>query len=498
MSVKNTAHKNLFRGAVWTIGMRWSMRAIGFVNVLILARLLTPSDFGIVAMATIVSGFASSFAEFGAQQLLIRQRDVTRSDIDSAWTVHILQGLLVASIIFFSAPYIAVFFKDERLIPVAYWMAVSAIILGFRNIGLTLARKEMDFALDFRAQVYTKIIGFFLTLTLVLVLRDYWALVYGQMATAVVTVLISYLIHPYRPKISFEKLRNYLIFSLSIIPLRIATFGNKKVPLIFVGNIADVAQVGIFNVSNDLAKMMTGEIAVPLSRGLFPGFAKMNDDMPALAQAFQKSLAISVAIIAPLGVGLAVVADDVIPLVLGQQWLDTIVFVKWLSLAAVVGSVNQLLSSQILIVSGHESRSAILSWVKLGVLTGAVVVASSLGGALSIAMACLAVSLFFLPVSAMVLANSIPITVREIFLALWRPAVSSFLMWQAVIFVNPYLDTLAVIRLFADVCVGGIVYIATYYVTWLLIGRPDGLEQMVLSQLVTRWRKFRRSSVVQN
>lgn len=471
--------------------MRWTMRVIGLVNVLILARLLTPKDFGVVAMATIVSGFANSFAEFGAQQLLIRQRDVTRADIDSAWTVHVFQGLLVALIIFFSAPYIADFFKDERLIPVAYWMAVSSILLGFRNIGLTLARKELDFALDFRAQVYTKIIGFFVTLTLVLVLRNYWALVYGQIATAVVTVFISYLLHPYRPKISFEKLRNYLVFSLSIIPLRIAKFGNRKVPLIFVANISDVAQVGVFNVSNDLSRMMTGEIAIPLSRGLFPGFAKMSHEPRAMALAFQKALAISTAIIAPLGVGLALVADEVVPIILGDQWLDSIVFVKYLSLAAVVGSVNQLLSSQILIVSGHESRSAILSWVKLAVLTTVVMLAADIDGALGIAVACLFVSILFLPVSALVLSKSIPISVTEVFLALWRPAVSSYLMWHSVIFISSCLDILPMIRLLVEIATGAIVYIGSYYFTWVLLGRPAGVEQILVKKIESTWRKVR-------
>ncbi len=478
-----STYKHLFRGAAWTIGMRWVMRFIGFINVIILARILTPEDFGLVALAMIVAGFAESFTEAGAQQLLIRTRDITRVDKDTAWTVHVCQGLLVAAIVAISAHWAAVAFDDPRIEPIAYVLAVAALILGFRNIGLTLARRDLDFALDFRITVVTRLTTFVATLALVLWLRSYWALVYGQVIGALLSVLFSYVMHPYRPRICFVKIEQYLRFSTAIIPMRIADYATKKVPILVVNSFGGVTQVGLYNVARDLASTMTSEIAVPLSRGLFPGFARLSNEPARLADAFRNVLGASASVFLPLGVGLALVSGDLVPLLLGDQWIPSAPFVFWLALFSCVAAINKLMTTQILIVSGHERRSAILAWVRLVCLSAAVWLGAQVNGAEGVAMACTLFALAFLPVCATVLSRSIPLSVYRIATVLIRPALACAGMALMLVLVREYLPANPFVRLGVEVVLGALSYVVVLFGSWQLVGRPQGLEKLVFMRL---------------
>ena len=100
--------------------MRWVMRGIGFVNIIILARLLSPEAFGVVAMATIVIGFITSFTQMGAQQLLIREQEINPAMINTAWTILVLQGVFVALVLLAISPLAANYFGEERLVAIIF------------------------------------------------------------------------------------------------------------------------------------------------------------------------------------------------------------------------------------------------------------------------------------------------------------------------------------------------------------------------------------------
>ena len=467
--------------------MRWAMRSIGFINVIILARLLTPEAFGLVAMATIVIGFTTSFTQMGAQQLLIREQDVDADMINTAWTIQLLQGLLIALLLIAISPLAANYFSEPRLVAVIAVLALSCVVDGFFNIGVTLARKELDFALDFRANVYTRLTTFFITLSLVLWLRDYWALVYGKLLGSLAGVIISFAIHPYRPRICLTYFGKYLKFSYAILPLRVSRFLNEKVDAIVVGGIASVATLGIYNVAGDLAKMFTNEIAAPLGRGLMPGYAKIAGDPQALATAFSRVLAVSSAVILPVGVGLCLVAEYLVPLMFGDQWLEAIPYVRLLSLYATLLAVQRLMSTQILIVAGHEARAAILSWVRLAMLLVATLVAAKLYGPMGVAMACPLVGLVSLPVTVGVLTRSIAISVRDIMRALWRPTLSAFVMAAVLQQFQASVALGMVADLVLCVALGGAVYALCMAVTWLLSGREEGIEYITVKAVKSRF-----------
>jgi len=482
----NSIYKHMVRGAAWTATMRWVIRFIGLINIIILARILTPQDFGLVAMGTIVIGLIRGFTELGVQQLLIREQNISPDHINTAWTVKIIQGAIVALFLIILAPFAASYFNEPRVVSVINFLALSALISGTGNIGITLARKELNFALDFWCSVYKRLALFIVTLVLALTLRDYWALVYGHVAGAAIGVVISYMMHPYRPRLCVKKIREYFKFSLSIIPQRMAQFLNEKADSIVVGGMAGAAQLGIYNTSADLSKMMTTEIAIPLGRGLFPAYAKLNNDPQALALAYSRVLSASSLIIVPLGLGIGLVADDFVALVLGAKWLDAAFFIKWLAVYSVIISLIRLMNTQILIVSGHEKRAAWAGWLRAIVFISSIVVASREGGVEAVAMVCPFVALFLFPFAVFILIKSIPITLKQVINALWRATVAGLLMTLVVFWLNKMFDLSPGAGIALAVVVGGFTYVSVVFILWRLSGCPVGAEKVINDQIKSR------------
>ncbi len=467
--------------------MRWMLRLIGLVNITILARLLTPSDFGIVGMAILVCGFASNFTEMGAEQLLIRQPDITRDDIDAAWTIQVLQGLAISISILILAPIAASYFDEPMIGPVLGILALEPMISGFYNIGPTVARKELNFSIDFRARVYSRLAQFVITLALVLWLRSYWALVIGIVLGAAVTVAVSYFIHPYRPWISSRRLGRYIRFAGSIIPIRIARYGNTKAANIVAGGLVGSAQFGVFNLVSDYTSLMTKELIAPLSQGLFPGYAKMNSDRKLLATVFTVTLNIAASLLLPVGVGLALVAEDFVPLVLGSQWQDAVIYVQWLAVAGAIGGINHMMNMHILIASGNETRAALIGWLRLCLFVPTVVIAGRLGGGLqAIVHAMLYFEILFLPASIFFLTFSIPVSVVQILGTLVRPLLATVLMAALVIGSHALELNAGLGRLLLSVTLGIATYGLTLFALWRMSNCPTGAEYFVYDYIQRR------------
>ncbi len=197
--------KHMGRGAAWMMGMRVVERLLGFVSTIIVVRLLMPDDFGLVAIATLVILFSERMGEAGRGLAIIRHPNPTREYMNSAWTTYILVSLVLGTFVVFSAPWVALAFNEPRAELLVYVLATRVYMMGFGNIGVVMFRKELNFAKDFKLGIYTKLIAIIVRITLVLVLMNYWALVIGSLIARLLTICVTYYIHPFRPRICFTK-----------------------------------------------------------------------------------------------------------------------------------------------------------------------------------------------------------------------------------------------------------------------------------------------------
>lgn len=482
----DNVYKNIARGSVWALMMRWGIRGLGLINMMILARLLTPADFGLVAMATLTMGLLEIFAEMGVGTLLIREREITGDDIDTAWTMNIIQGLVVAAIIVVAAPLAARYYGEPRLLAVMQVLALSSLMQGLTSIGITLARKRLDFAVDFRNGIYERLFKMLTTIPAALALGDYWAIVIGNIAGTAMSVVLSYAMCWHRPRFCLKRARKFVRFSVAIISTNIARFFANKIDVLVVSSLADPARFGLYNVASETAKMFTGEITAPIGRALLPSYARISHDRQQLASAYLHMLTTMLILVAPLTLGLFATAPDFVAVVLGDKWMGAVPVLRWLPFYALGQGLMQALTGYVFVVAGQEYLGARLRWIQL-LITGPTVTAAALLKGVEVVPLAATVSIaIYIPIVTRGVSRVIPVTLAQQIEAVWRPCLAAILMVVAVR--ACYIADIAPLwRLLWSVAVGATAYLTVLIALWMLAGKPQGPEHALASILVSRF-----------
>ena len=193
---------SMAKGAVWMVTFKTLERSLGLISMLVLARVLTPADFGLVAMATSLIALLELFSAFGLDTALIQHANAQRVHYDTAWTLNVLAGCTIALVMLALAWPASQFYREPRLTAVIAALSFGAAVQGCENVGVVAFRKEMRFDREFRFLLTKKILAFCTTVPLALWLHNYWALVAGTIMGRVGGVTLSYILHPFRPRLS--------------------------------------------------------------------------------------------------------------------------------------------------------------------------------------------------------------------------------------------------------------------------------------------------------
>src|SRR4051794_19831412 len=219
------------RGAGWVVAWRMITRTLGLLSTLVLVRLLAPSDFGLVALATSFSVAIEAFSWIGTEEGVIRHKEPTPEVYDTAFTIAVLRGSFVGLLIAAAAYPGAAFFGDARLTGVLLALAATAVIESVTNIGIVQFRRDFTFQKEFQLWLLPRILSIAIAIGLAAATRSYWALIAGIMSNQLFRVLFSYAMHPYRPRLRLAAWRelagysawNSLVAGLQVLPGRIDT-----------------------------------------------------------------------------------------------------------------------------------------------------------------------------------------------------------------------------------------------------------------------------------
>jgi O-antigen/teichoic acid export membrane protein len=482
----------MMRGAAWSVAMRWTVRAIGLISTVILARLLTPEDYGIVAMAMLVVGLIEVFGDTGNQLALLRYREPTRVHYDSAFTIGLLTSLVLGVIVLAVAPLAAWSFGEPRVAPVMQVLSLRVFVGGFSNIGTVAFRHELDFAKDFRFLVYRKLLTFLSGLIAALIVSNYWALVAGIVIGEFGSVASSYAMHHYRPWPAFGKIRELWSMSGWFLLGSVASFAHERGDEYVVSAIAPTDVFGKYHVAADIANLPAAEIVLPLARGLFPIYSRLAAQPEQLLYAYLNVLSMIAVICCAIAAGTAAIADDLVAVLLGSQWQGSAPLLMWLVLhSACVGFASSaLLVHQ---AAGEAQLYARYSWIRVAVMLPALVLVAWLTrDVVDVAIARAAVSLLLIPLILATLPHLIPITAGHVFGVSWRPLIAAGVMYMVVERLQAALPfALPVTRVCVTVPAGAAIFFGVLMVAWLLAGRPPGPERASMRWLggqLARWR----------
>ena len=470
----------LVRGSVWMIAARWAMRLIGLVSTVILARLLTPDDFGVVAIASIIVGLLETIAYMGVDLALMRPGADTREHYDTAWTIQLIQGAMITCVLLVVAPWVSPFFSEPRATAVVQVMALRPLIGGFQNIGIVAFRKELDFAKDFRFSLYTKLLNFSVIVGAAILLQNYWALVIGMASSTLIYITLSYVMHPFRPKLSLARRQELWGFSQWLIISRAGTYLTRKTDEFVVGRLLGTGAMGGYHVASELATMPTMELVMPLRRAIFPTLSKAAQDPANLERLFLLSFSAMAVLSFSIGFGLMSIAPELVPLVLGAKWTNAVTPMAWLSLFGAFSAIILALE-MLLWVSGKMSASATQAWLELALLLPATYFAARTSGIEGVAIARLAVSIAVMPAMIYFVSSSCKIHQRKLYGAVWRPILAGVFMVTILHFASASSIESAKLMLLAKVAAGIVIFPCGLFALWLIAGRPPGLEAEILT-----------------
>ena len=296
------------RAVIWTVAAKQAERLLGIVSISILARALSPADFGLVAMAGSVVAIIEVMSYFGFDWSLLRLSDATRAHYNTAWTLRVLTGASVALLILLAAYPASLYFHRPAVAWVIVAMGLTTLLGSFDNIWMAEFRRNTQFEPEFRLRIAAKIAGFIASVGIAITTHSYWALVAGLSVSSLTSVLMSYRLHRSRPSWDLSRHAELLQFSVWLIGTNILETLRTRVADIWIGRHLGSNQVGHYALASEISALASSELVAPINRVVFSNYAQLQSDTNALREAYLRVSGIIWLVAFPATVGIAFVA----------------------------------------------------------------------------------------------------------------------------------------------------------------------------------------------
>ena len=330
------------RGGFWVFSLRAVQQLFGLARLIIIARILSPHDFGLMGIALLTMATLETFSQTGFQAALIQKKEDIKSYLDAAWTVLIIRGFILFAILYLIAPYAATFFEVPEAKPIIQVIGLAVLLQAFTNIGVIYFKKELEFNKEFIYQFAGTLADFIVAVSAVLILGNVWALVFGLLAGNVARGFMSYLIHPYRPHLSFDlgKAKELFGFGKWILGSSILVFLITQGDDIFVGKLLGVTALGFYQLAYKVSNMPATEITHVISQVTFPAYSKLQGDIPKLRDTYLMVLQLTTFLSFPIAGLIFVLAPDFTIIFLGEKWMPMVPAMMVLVFAGLVRSIS--------------------------------------------------------------------------------------------------------------------------------------------------------------
>lgn len=310
------------KGVLWSAIDRFSAQGIQFVFSILIARLLVPEDYGVIAMLGIFLAVSQTFIDSGFGTALIRKIDRTETDFSTVFYFNIIVAAVLYLILFFSAPAIARFYDTPLLEPVTRVIALNLIISslsGIHNAKLSIA---IDFKSKAKASIISSLVTGIIGLWLAYAGYGVWALVAQNISLRVVWTLMMWIIVKWRPKLvfSWKSFKELFSFGSKLLASGLLDTVYNNLYTLVIGKVFSHTILGVYSKANSLAQFPSSNITGVLQTVTFPVLSTIQNEEDRLSDAYKRFLKLSAFVVFPLMIGLSAVADPFIRIVLTDKW----------------------------------------------------------------------------------------------------------------------------------------------------------------------------------
>ena len=359
--------RNTVSGVFWSSVERFSVQIIQVIIQIILARILSPADFGIIGMLTIFIAIGQTFIDSGFSNALIRKRDRTQIDNSTMFVFNIIVGIICYLLMFVGAPYIAEFYNTPELTPLT---RVVSLVFLFNSMSI-VQRALLTIKVDFKSQAKATLTAVILSgvIGVYLANRGFgpWALAIQTASNSLFNMILLWMIAKWRPSLvfSWKSFHEMFSFGSKLLASGILDTIYKNVYTLVIGKAYAATALGYYTKANTLAQLPTFNISRILNRVTFPLMCQISNDEKEFRKVFVIYLRMSAFIVFPICIGLLVIAKPLILILLTEKWLPCVCLLQILCLSLVLHPV-QLINLNILQVLGKSNVFLYLEiWKKI-------------------------------------------------------------------------------------------------------------------------------------
>jgi O-antigen/teichoic acid export membrane protein len=411
-------------GAVTLVG-----QAVKFVLTLasmaVLARILTPEDFGLIAMATVVIGFTSVFKDMGLSMATVQRTDVRHSQVSTLFWLNVGASVAIAVVTAAAAPVLAWFYKEPRVTAVTVVLATSVLVGGFAIQHQALLRRQMRFGALAFVEIASLAAGTAAAIASALAGHGYWALVVLQVVREAAATGLVWMMCRWRPDrpVRGSGVRSLVTFGAHLSGFNVLTYVARNIEKMLIGWYWGAGPVGLYNNADRILLLPIQQINTPLTSVAVPALSRIQKEPDRYRAYYRRGVLLTVTAAMPIVAFLFVAAEKAVLVFLGGQWVDAVPIFRALGPAAFIGTFN-VATGWVYVSLGSTRRQ--FHW---GLFSTAVtVIAYVIGlpwGPIGVAAAFSASLVVLRLPSVLYCFRGTHLTLKDMGTALWRPAFSS-------------------------------------------------------------------------
>lgn len=338
----NDIREKTVSGASWVTAAQGINQVVNLGIRLLLTSYLTPLDFGLVGMVTVFSGFVSIFSELGVGAAIVQKKEVSNTDLSSAFWVNVIAGTVMMVFLMLAAPSIAAFYNEPRLISITRAISLTFLIGAIQVVHFAILLRSFDFKSIAIIEMVSFTFSGLFAVTLALLNFGVWSLVAQSLLTVTIRSTMAFSFSKWRPAvyISWPAIKNLSKFSLNLTGANVTNYWVRNADNLLIGKFLGSTDLGIYSRAYSLMILPLSQISRIVSRVMFPAFCTLQDDIPRMRRIYLKALAVIALITFPITLGLMVVADVFVLGLLGDHWADAIPIIRILCLLGMFQSVG--------------------------------------------------------------------------------------------------------------------------------------------------------------
>lgn len=423
-TIKRDLGQRTFAGSIWLFTLRVSQQGVTLVQLTVLGRLLNPDDFGLMGIASLATQALAVFVYTGYEYALVQRMELREEDIHTAWWVMLGRRLLIGIALVLLAYPIAQFYRAPDAIPILVAMGAAQCVVGLTSPAASLMQRDLQYRRLFNYYIWSGLVGLLVGITATFLLRNVWALVLGAWSSSVAQVVLSYHLHPYRPRwcFSMQSFRQLSSYGKWMLGSAILWFAFSQGANAFSGWMFGVAALGSYQMASRFALLPSTQIGEVIVGTAFPAYSLIQDDVSRVSKAFLRVLSLSGLFVFGLTALLALALPGLLVLILGEKWNQAAALVP---VIAVAGGVMAMLrtASPLYLAIGRPHHQFAMDLVQTAVMLCLLYPLGNRFGIIGLPFATLAGAVSAIPIWWFCVRSATDCTFREVGAVLLPPFV---------------------------------------------------------------------------